>query len=147
MVDEAAYRRTQAEVNRLPCVFRAALLARQAVCELSVRHSVAEREVLACSQAPAHLNCETLERLFLERATFPLKLQPGAPLTHGTVMRLHCGGLRGLQQVLDAPQTDVHRLVVQAQIEHGSLVQLPWERIVAQILATQPRRRASKPEV
>ncbi|MBU4520321.1 MAG: hypothetical protein KJ677_12975 [Gammaproteobacteria bacterium] len=146
MVDEAAYRRTQAEVNRLPCVFKAALLARQAVCELSVRHSVAEREVLACSQAPAHLNCETLERLFLERATFPLKLHPGAPLTHGTVMRLHCGGLRGLQQVLDAPQPDVHRLVVQAQREHGSLVQLPWERIVAQILATQPRRRASAPD-
>ena len=147
MVDEAAYRRTQAEVNRLPCVFKAALLARQAVCELSVRHSVAEREVLACSQAPAHLNCETLERLFLERATFPLKLHPGAPLTHGTVMRLHCGGLRGLQQVLDAPQPDVHRLVVQAQREHGSLVQLPWERIVAQILATQPRPRASAPDV
>lgn len=146
MVDEVAYRLTQAEVNRLPCVFKAALLARQAVCELVVRHSVAEREVLACSQAPAHLNCETLERLFLERATFPLKLHPGAPLTHGIVMRLHCGGLKGLQQVLNAPQPDVHRMVVQAQIEHGSLVQLPWARIVAQILATKPRRRASAPD-
>lgn len=147
MVDEAAYRRTQAEINRLPCVFKAALLARQAVCELAERHSVAEREVLACRQAPAHLNCETLERLFLERATFPLKLHPGATLTHGTVMRLHCGGLQGLQQVLGAPQPDVHRLVMQAQQKHGSLVQLPWERIVAQILAWQPRRRASKPDV
>ncbi|MDO9029444.1 MAG: hypothetical protein CVU21_24285 [Betaproteobacteria bacterium HGW-Betaproteobacteria-15] len=145
MVDEAAYRRTQAEVNRLPCVFKAALLARQAVCELAVRHSVAEREVLACGLAPAHLNCETLERLFVERATFPLKLPPGAPLTHGTVMRLHCGGLRGLQQVLDAPQPDVHRMVMQAQVKHGSLVQLPWEHIVAQIVAWQPRRRANKP--
>jgi len=146
MVDEAAYRRTQAEVNRLPCVFKAALLARQAVCELAERHSVAEREVLACSQAPAHLNCETLERLFLERATFPLKLHPGALLTHGTVMRLHGGGLQGLQQVLGASQPDVHRLVVQAKKEHGSLLQLPWERIVAQILAWQPRRRASSPD-
>lgn len=146
MVDEAAYRRTQTEVNRLPCVFKAALLARQAMCELSVRHSVAEREVLSCSQAPAHLNCETLERLFLERATFPLKLHPGAPLTHSTIMRLHCGGLKGLQQVLDAPQPDVHRMVVQAQQAHGSLVQLPWEHIVAQILAMQPRRRAPTPE-
>lgn len=146
MVDEAAYRRVQAEVNHLPCVFKTALLARQAVCEVSVRHSVAEREVVACGQAPAHLNCETLERLFLERATFPLKLQPGALLTHGTIMRLHCGGLRGLQQVLAAPQADVHRLVVQAQQAHGSLVHLPWDRIVAQIVATQPQRRASKPD-
>lgn len=146
MVDEAAYRRTQTEVNPLPCVFKAALLARQAVCELALRHSVAEREVLACSQAPAHLNCEMLERLFVERATFPLKLHPGEPLTHGTVMRLHVGGLQGLQQALGAAQADVHRLVLQAQAEHGSLVQLPWERIVAQILAWQPRRRANKPE-
>ena len=146
MVDEAAYRRTQADINLLPCVFRAALLARRTVCELAERRSVAEREVLACSQAPAHMNCETLERLFLERATFPLKMYPGAPLTHGTVMRLHCGGLQGLQQVLGAPQPDVHSMVVQAQLEHGSLVQLPWERIVAQILAWQPRRRAEKPD-
>ena len=146
MVDEAAFRRTQGEVSRLPCVFKAALLARKAVCELAVRHSVAEREVLACSQAPAHLNCETLERLFVERATFPLKLQPGAPLTHSTVMRLHCGGLQGLQQVIGAPQPDVHRLVLRAQQEHGSLVQLPWDLIVAQILAWQPRRRAEKPD-
>lgn len=147
MVDEAAYRRTLAEASRLPCVFRVALLSRQAVCELALRHSVAEREVLACGHAPAHLNCETLERLFVERATFPLKLHPGAPLTHGTVMRLHGGGLRGLQQVLGAPQPDVHRMVTQARLAHGSLVQLPWERIVAQILAWQPRRRAEKPGV
>ena len=147
MVDEAVYRRTQAQSNPLPCVFRAALLARQAGCELVLRQALAEREVLACSQVTAHLNCETLERLFLERATFPLKLHPGAPLTHGTVMRLHCGGLQGLQQVLDAPEPDVHQLVGLAQARHGSLVQLPWERIVAQILAWQPRRRASKPDV
>jgi hypothetical protein len=61
-------------------------------------------------------------------------------------MRLHCGGLQGLQQVLDAPEPDVHQLVGLAQARHGSLVQLPWERIVAQILAWQPRRRASPPE-
>lgn len=146
MVDESIYRRIQAEINRLPCVFKSALLSLQAVCELAVRHSVAEREVLSCSQAPAHLNCITLERLFLERATFPLKLHPGAPHTHGTVMRLHRGGLRGLQQVLNAPQPDVHQMVVQAQREHSSLMQLPWEPIVAQIIATEPRRRASTPE-
>ncbi len=146
MVDEAAYRRAQAQSSPLPCVFRAALLARQAGCELVLRQALAEREVLACSQVTAHLNCETLERLFLERATFPLKLHPGAPLTHGTVMRLHCGGLQGLQQVLDAPEPDVHRLVGLAQARHGSLVQLPWERIVAQILAWQPRRRSSPPD-
>jgi len=145
MVDEVAYRQTQALTNPLPCVFRSALLARQAVCELALRQALAEREVLSCAQVTAHINCETLERLFVERATFPLKLYPRVPLTHGTVMRLHCGGLQGLQQVLDAPQPDVHQMVGLAQERYGSLVMLPWERIVAQIKSWQPRRRASPP--
>lgn len=142
MVDEAAYRDMREQRNPLPCVFHAALLARKAECELAQRRSLAERETLACPSAPAHLNCETLERLFLERATFPLHLHPGAPLTHATVMRLHCGGIQGLQQVLNADQPDVHRLIAQAQEAHGSLTDLPWPDIVAHIVAWQPRRRA-----
>ncbi len=141
MVDEAAYRDMREQRNPLPCVFHAALLARQAECELAQRRSLAERETLACPNAPAHLNCETLERLFLERATFPLKLHPGAPLTHATVMRLHCGGIHGLQQALGAERADVHRLIGQAQEAHGSLTELPWPQIVAHIVAWQPRRR------
>lgn len=145
MVDEAAFREMREQRNPLPCVFHAALLARHAECELAQRRSLAEREALACPNAPAHLNCETLERLFLERATFPLKLHPGAPLTHATVMRLHGGGLLGLQQVLGADKPDVHRLIGQAQEAHGSLTDLPWPRIVAQIVAWQPRRRSTPP--
>lgn len=145
MVDEAAFRDLREQRNPLPCVFHAALLARHAECELVQRRSLAERETLACPSAPAHLNCETLERLFLERATFPLKLHPGAPLTHATIMRLHCGGLQGLQQALGAEKADVHRLIAQAQEAHDSLTDLPWPDIVAQIVAWQPRRR-SPPE-
>ncbi len=140
-MDEAAYRETRERRNPLPCVFHAALLAHNAECELVQRRSLAERETLACPSAPAHLNCETLERLFLERATFPLKLHPGAPLTHATVMRLHCGGIQGLQQVLGVDRPDVHRLVGQAQEAHGSLIELPWPEIVARIVAWRPRRR------
>ena len=145
MVDEAAYHRAREQATPLPCVFQGALLARQAVCELAVRRSLAEREVLACPQALAHLNCELLERLFQERATFPLRLHPGAPLTHATVMRLQCGGLQGLQAVLDAPRADVHRLVQLAHGQHGSLSALPWDRVVQGILAWQPRRRTGAP--
>lgn len=144
MVDEAAYRDLREQRNPLPCVFHAALLARHAECELVQRRSLAEREVMGCPSAPAHLNCETLERLFLERATFPLKLHPGAPLTHATVMRLHCGGIQGLQQTLGAGRPDVHRLVAQAQEVHGSLTDLPWASIVERIVAWQPRRRSPK---
>lgn len=141
MVDEAAYQQVREQTAGLPCVFRGALQARQAECELAQKKSLAEREELLCSQAPAHINCETLERLFHERATFPLRLHPAAPLTHAMALRLQCGGLRGLQAALHSTHVDVHRMVRQAQDAHGSLTALPWAKIVEAIVAWQPRRR------
>jgi hypothetical protein len=145
MVDEAAYRQVREETTALPCVFRGALQARQADCELVRKQSLAEREELLCAQAPAHLNCETLERLFHERATFPLRLHPGAPITHAMALRLQCGGLLGLQAVLASPRADVHQLVQQAQSAHGSLTELPWADIVETIRNWQPRKRSRPP--
>lgn len=142
-MDEAAYRRTRDMANAAPCVFQGALLAGHAECELALRHVLAEREVLACTKPTARINCETLSELLHERATFPLRLHPGAPLTHATEMRLQCGGLLGLQQVLAADKPDVHRMVLQAQGQYGSLMELPWARMVDSIVAWQPRRRVS----
>lgn len=132
----------QPSTQELPCVFRPALFAQLATCSLMVKRSLAEREVLMCRQTPAHMNCETLERLFVERGTFPLRLKPGAPLTHATVMRLHAGGLLGLQQAVSTQTPDVHGMVQQAQSDFGSLADLPWSDIVPQMIAWQPRRRA-----
>lgn len=128
--------------QELPCVFRSALFAQLATCSLMAKRSLAEREVLMCRQAPAHMNCETLERLFLERATFPLHLKPGSPMTHATVMRLQAGGLQGLQQAVATQTPEVHGMVQQAQRQFGSLSDLPWADIVAHMLAWQPRRRS-----
>lgn len=130
----------------LPCVFRAPILAQVAGCALIGKQSVAEREAVLCTHMPAHLNCETLERLLFERATFPLHLKPGAPMTHATVMRVQAGGLRGLQHCLGSALPDVHAMVQQAQLEHGSLQALPWDTVVAHILAWQARRRSGQGE-
>lgn len=144
-MDEAAYRLKRDLANAAPCVFQAALLARQAECELSLRHVLAEREVLACTRPTARINCETLSGLLHERATFPLHLHPGAPMPHATEMRLQCGGLSGMQNVLAADTPDVHRMVLQAQGQYDSLVDLPWSRMVDSIVAWQPRRRTKPP--
>jgi len=142
-MDEAAYRRARAQTNSLPCVFQGALQARCATCELMAQRSLAEREVLSCTRPTAHINCETLLNLFHERATFPLHLKPGAPLTHAIELRLQSGGLLGLQKALAATAADVHQMVQQAQTVHGGLTELPWAEIVASIKAWQPRRRAA----
>jgi hypothetical protein len=124
------------------CVFANALRSRVAVCELSQRQSLAERDVLVCTRPVARTNCGTLAALLHERARFALRLPPGGrPLVHAQALRLQCGGLAGLQASLDEAQPDVHRMVGRAQALHGSLTELPWPQIVAAIVAWQPRQR------
>ncbi|MCP5269632.1 MAG: hypothetical protein H6932_00175 [Burkholderiaceae bacterium] len=124
------------------CVFSRALLARAAGCDCVTRRALGEREVLECSQPVARTNCSLLRALMRERARFALKLPTGeAPLMHAQVLRLQCGGLLGLQQVLGTGRADVHHLVAEAQARHGSLTALPWDAIVATMRGWQPRRR------
>jgi hypothetical protein len=124
------------------CVFAKALLARSAACELARRRSLGEREVLECGSPVARINCATLAALLHERARFALRLPaPGRPLMHVHALKLQCGGLAGLREVMQAEGGEVHALVRTAQEAHGSLAALPWQEIVAAVVAWQPRRR------
>jgi hypothetical protein len=124
------------------CVFAKALLARVAVCELAARRSIGEREIVECRSAVARTNCGTLAALMHERARFALHLPgPGHPMIHAQALRLHCGGLLGLQRALGAEQADVHIMVGLAQERYASLMQAPWDAIVRDIAAWQPHRR------
>jgi hypothetical protein len=128
------------------CVFSRALLAHAAGCGLAQRRSVGEREQVECGSPVAHMNCETLAALMHERARFALRLpRAGSPLMHAQAMRLQCGGLAGLAQVLQAPASDVHALVALAQARHGGLAELPWDGVVAALRAWVPRRRRRAP--
>jgi len=141
-MDESAYREARAAINPAPCIFEKALLAGNAVCELARRHAVAERETVECTSAVARTNCQTLAGLFRERATFALRLPPpGNALPHAAAMKLQCGGLLGLRRALGASQSDVHRMVVEAQRRWSTLLDLPWPEVVGVIAAWQIRRR------
>ncbi|MBP6008357.1 MAG: hypothetical protein KA740_11720 [Rhodoferax sp.] len=143
MVDEQAYQASRQQANPQPCVFEKALLATCALCSRSQRLSLAEREVVACTSAVAHINCQTLASLFHERATFVLRLpRSGTPMVHAKAMQLQCGGLRGLQMVLALPAPDVHAMVQQALTNGQSLLDLPWQAIVDSIATWQLRRRS-----
>lgn len=124
------------------CVFAKALLARAASCELAQRRSIAERVLVECTSPVARTNCSTLAALLHERSRFALRLPPpGRPLIHQQALRLQCGGVLALRQVLQGEQTDLHQMVVAAQAQHGSLTELPWVPLVAAIAAWQPRQR------
>jgi len=128
------------------CVFARVLLAREAVCGLASRRSLAERELVECSSPVAHTNCGTLAALMHERARLALKLpRPELPLIHAQALRLHSGALAGLGATLGEAQPDVHRLVTLAHERHGSLTDLPWQDIVASVVRWQPRPRRYRP--
>lgn len=151
MVDEAAFHASRARLNPNPCVFAKAILAGCASCGLAQRQALAEREVVACTMAVAHINCSTLKDLFYERATFVLRLpRPATEIPHQAAMKLTCGGLHGLQAALATPTNDVHAMVQLAHSRFESLLDLPWQTIVEHIAGWKIRRRApvgSKPDV
>lgn len=124
------------------CVFSKALLAKTAVCEKSTRRAMAERELIECSAPVARINCATLAALLHERARFALRLSsPGKPLIHMQALRLQCGGLIALQQVLSSEKVDVHGMVNQCHERYGSLTDLPWATVVTGLVAWQAPRR------
>ena len=143
-MDEAAYRSARGEINRLPCVFEKALLSRCAVCQLAASHALAERETIACTSPLARAECGQLSGLLREKSGFALKLTSTQRiLPHAMLMKIQCGGLQGLQQVLDAgaPAPDVHRLVLRAREQFGELAALPFSEIVKGVAAFQLRKR------
>jgi len=146
-MDEAAFRQARDEINRLPCVFTRALLAKEAVCALAVRHAIGERETLACRDPLARAACAALYGLLRQNSAFALHLRDTARiLPHAMTMKIECGGLKGLQALFDAeaPAPDVHKLVRQAIEAYGELGALPFSRIVQGVAAWQGRRRRGK---
>ena len=143
-MDEDAFKSARADINRLPCVFENALLSGCAVCELSASHALAERQIIACTSPVARVDCGQLAALLRERSAFALHLTSTQRiLPHAMMMKIQCGGLRGMQQVLDpaAAQPDVRRMVLKGRERYGELARLPFSEIVKGVAAFQLRKR------
>jgi hypothetical protein len=143
-MDEAAYKSARGEINRLPCVFERALLSRTAVCQLATNHAIAERETIACTSPVARVDCGQLSALLREKSAFAVRLPSTQRiLPHALMMKIQCGGLLGLQRVIDpgATHPDVRRLVLAARQRFGELTALPFSEIVKGVAAFQLRKR------
>ena len=141
-MNEAAYKSARGEVNRLPCVFEKALLARHAVCGLAANRAIGERETVACTSPLARADCGQLSGLLREKSAFALKLaNTERILTHAAVMKIQGGGLLGLQGLLDpeAPAPDVRRLVLLGRERFGDIATFPFSEIVKGVAAFRLR--------
>ena len=143
-MDEHSYHNTRKELNPLPCVFEKALLCQAAACEAAQRLSLAERELVACREPLARAACGQLLTLLRANSAFALKVKDTQRiLPHAMMMKVQCGGLVGLKDLVDADAhaPNVIKLVKQAQAEFGSLDQLPFSRIVQGVARWQIRKR------
>jgi hypothetical protein len=143
-MDEHSYHVTRQQINPLPCVFEKALLCQAAVCEAAQRVCLAEREMVACRDPVARASCGQLLTLLRANSNFALKLKDAQRiLPHAMMMKIQCGGLTGLKDLLDedAHAPDILKLVRLAQTGYPSLEDLPFSRIVQGVAHWQIRKR------
>jgi hypothetical protein len=144
-MDETRFHATRQQINPLPCVFEKALLSQAAACEAAQRVALAERDLMACRAPAGRVGCGQLLALLRQNSAFALKLRDTQRvLPHALTMKIQCGGLVGLKDLLDpaAHAPDVLKLVRLAQAEFGTLDRLPFSRIVQGVAHWQMRKRS-----
>lgn len=113
-MDEAAYKKTLQATHPLLCPFGKALFSGCVACSQAGRMNLAERELIVCSQAALQSRCTRMHDALRHNFGFAIHtLHDEAPIPHAQEMRIQCGGLRGLQDVLsgDAGVKDVDELM------------------------------------
>ena len=146
MLDENAYRDTYDKVNPLQCVFERAILRRCCGCEHAILRNIAEREAAGCKDTGAQAQCAALKQQLRHAAAFTLKLtHPDEPLPHGKQLKLQCGGLHGIAQLVGEGGSEVvsniYGVLSAALEKYGDLEKLPYQEIIQSIRAYEPRHR------
>jgi hypothetical protein len=147
-MEEQEFKNTYRAINEAPCPFEKAILSTRCGCEKSRKLNIAEREAVGCSAPAARQDCLALLEAMRRNAMFALKLTaPSNTLPHSKEMRVQCGGMLGLRNLVfpdDATELrveNIYAVVAAAQALHGSLDALPYGEIVKQIAAFEPRPR------
>ena len=132
-MDEAAYRQIFSEVIERPCTFEKAVLSRCVTCDRSERIQIAEREAVTCQAASSLSRCTSMHDNLRQSFSFALgKVRDEAPLPHAQEMRVQCGGLKGLQYVLNdnADVANVDALLDSVLQKWGDLSEIPYSEVV-----------------
>lgn len=146
MVYEQEFKRTYFTLNQRPCPFEKAILSSRCNCSQSQRLYLAEREGITCISEEIYSLCSVLLEQLCIKAQFALKLmRTGEPLPHAKAMKVQCGGLLGLQTILQNKSSDnqhvedISTLILQAITTFKQFEQLPYQEIVKFISTYQVR--------
>ena len=144
-MEENEYKSAYSEIASIRCQFEKALTNNKARCSYSRHFWLADREGYACKSTESSAKCGELLGMLRENSRFIFKLQQaGDKLPHNMEIRVQAGGLNGIQTLFTRSRVDgiddIHKLVIQAETEFGSLQQLPYSRIVQSISSYQGRK-------
>jgi hypothetical protein len=148
-MDEEQFRQTQFALVEHSCPFAKGILTQRCHCEQAKKLFIAERETVYCQNLMAQQQCQMLFFQLSEKARFALKIiEVNQPMPHAKKMKLVCGGLLALQQLL-SPELksahlvlDIHQLLTKALQYYGDLSQLPWPELVRAIGEYQVRQHS-----
>ena len=132
-MDETAFRQRLAELRERSCPFAKSILTRCAACSNSMKRNIAEREIVTCASADAHVRCMALKDLLRHNFAFALgKLHVEEPLPHAQEMRIQCGGIKGLQVMINESDEvgDIDGLLEAAKRKFGELEDFPYSQII-----------------
>ena len=126
------------------CPFERAVQTVHFTCAQSQTTFTGEKENIICTNMMARADCVELVVLLKKNARFALQLAKYTPvLTHGQEMKLKCGGLQGIQELLNKPaaENDVHQLIEEVLAKYNSLAALPFPEIMRVVSEYRLRRQ------
>ncbi len=130
------------------CPFSKPIIGQWCACQHS---ALAERCAgkLYCDAADSlRPSCLHLEALLKQHSRFVLgRLDEAGELTHAQSMKIRCGGVLGMQRLLQPTATgapQVPELILAAKAEFNSLDQFPFDRIMQDIRSFSHRSSRRK---
>jgi len=126
------------------CPFERAVQTVHFECSQSQKTFIGEKEGIVCTNPNARFKCLELVSELKRNARFALKLaKDNTVLTHGQEMKLKCGGLQGIQQLLSKPTSDnnIADLIQAAVSEFSSIKDLPFPKIMRVVSEYRLRRQ------
>ena len=126
------------------CPFERAVQTVHFTCSNAQTLFVGEKENIACTNMVARADCIELVSLLKQNARFALKLAKHTTvLTHGQEMKLKCGGIQGIQELLGKSSTenDVHQLIDEVISKYKGLEKLPFPEIMRVVSEYRMRRQ------
>lgn len=144
--NEDAYKEARESAIGLICPFERALLSRCVVCVKAHRLLLAEREAISCTERDACDLCQHFHTELHQNARFALHAEPNQPWPFGKEIRVQCGGVLGLAQIVGSPAgptTDVALSVAEGILRFGEVGSFPYSEIMRAVVHFEPRRRRS----